>query len=262
MSIQIKSFEKHYSPGFLRKIAAELIATYIMVFITCGTSSLTQQGTISKLAASMSGGFIVTVMIYAVGHVSSAHMNPTVTLAFASLGHFPWNQVPFYGAAQITGSVYASFTLKVLLEPIKDVGTTSPSGSDVQALIMEMVVTFTMMFVTSAVATDTKAIGELAGIAVGSSVCITSILAGPVSGGSMNPARTLGPAIASGHYKSLWVYFVGPVVGTLLGAWSYNLIRVTDKAVQAISPRSFSLKVRRMRRNGEQATNNDPLDTL
>uniref|UniRef100_A0A7N0UZ85 Uncharacterized protein n=1 Tax=Kalanchoe fedtschenkoi TaxID=63787 RepID=A0A7N0UZ85_KALFE len=139
--------------------------------------------------------------------------------------HFPWKQVPFYAAAQLTGSVGASFTLRILLYPIKHLGTTTPSGSDLQALFMETVVTFSMMFITSAVATDTKAVGELAGMAVGSAVCITSILAGPVSGGSMNPARTLGPALVSSEYKGLWVYLVGPVMGTLMGAWSYNLIR-------------------------------------
>ncbi|WCJ25715.1 Aquaporin NIP2-1 [Euphorbia peplus] len=262
LAVTLESSKKHYPPSFLKKVGAEVIATYIMVFVTCGTAALSDQGRIPQLAASLAGGLIVTVMIYAVGHISGAHMNPAVTLAFASIGKFPWNQVPFYGAAQVTGSICASFTLKALLEPIKDLGTTSPSGSDVQALIMEIVATFTMMFVASAVATDTKAIGELAGIAVGSSVCITSILAGPVSGGSMNPARTLGPAIASGYYKGLWVYFVGPVVGTLLGAWSYNLIKLPDEPLQAISPQSFPLKIRRMRSNNEQATDKDPLDAL
>ncbi|KVI02568.1 Aquaporin-like protein [Cynara cardunculus var. scolymus] len=109
-------------------------------------------------------------MIYAVGHISGAHMNPAVTLAFSVVGHFPWKQ--------LTGSILASFALRILLHPIKHLGTTTPAGTDLQALIMEIIVTFTMMFVTSAVATDSKAVGELAGIAVGSAVCITSILAG------------------------------------------------------------------------------------
>ncbi|OAY60170.1 aquaporin NIP2-1 [Manihot esculenta] len=260
----VQSFRKNYPPAFLRKVVAEVMATYLLVFVTCGAAAISasDEQRISKLGASIAGGLIVTVMIYAVGHVSGAHMNPAVTAAFAAVRHFPWKQVPFYVAAQLTGAISASFTLKVLLHPIKHVGTTSPAGSDLQALIMEIVVTFSMMFVTSAVATDTKAIGELAGIAVGSAVCITSILAGPVSGGSMNPARTLGPAIASAHYKGIWVYLIGPVVGTLLGAWSYNLIRVTDKPVQAISPRSFSFKLRRIRSKDMEAHNNDPLDAL
>ncbi|XP_057491271.1 aquaporin NIP2-1-like [Actinidia eriantha] len=258
-----RPFQEHYPPRFLRKVVAEVIATYLLVFVTCGSAALSgsDEYKVSKLGASVAGGLIVTVMIYAVGHISGAHMNPAVTLAFAAVRHFPWKQVPFYAAAQLTGAISAAFTLHILLDPIKHVGTTSPSGTDVQALIMEMVVTFSMMFVTSAVATDTKAIGELAGIAVGSAVCITSILAGPISGGSMNPARTIGPAIASNYYKGLWVYVVGPVSGTLLGAWSYSVIRVTDKPVQAISPHSFSFKLRRMS-NNEHVTANDPLNCL
>ncbi|GAA0174606.1 hypothetical protein LIER_41748 [Lithospermum erythrorhizon] len=145
--------------------------------------------------------------------------------------YLQFGQVPFYAAAQLLGATAASFTLRILLQPITNLGTTTPSGSDLQALIMEIVVTFSMMFVTMAVATDSKAIGNLGGVAVGSAVCITSVLAGPVSGGSMNPARTIGPAIASNNYHGLWVYIVGPVCGTLLGANSYNFIRATEKPV-------------------------------
>ncbi|KAL7232355.1 hypothetical protein ACSBR2_010387 [Camellia fascicularis] len=259
-----RPFGEHYPPGFLRKLVAEIIATYLLVFVTCGSAALSasDEHRVSKLGASIAGGLIVTVMIYAVGHISGAHMNPAVTLAFAAVRHFPWKQVPFYAAAQLTGAISAAFTLRVLLHPIKHLGTTSPSGTDIQALIMELVVTFSMMFIASAVTTDTKAIGELAGIAVGSAVCITSILAGPVSGGSMNPARTIGPAIASGYYKGVWVYVLGPVCGTLLGAWSYNLIRVTNKPVQAILPASFSFKLHRMRSDNEQVTADDPLNVL
>ncbi|KAI3991405.1 hypothetical protein MKX01_006704 [Papaver californicum] len=164
-------------------------------------------------------------------------MNPAVTLtcAFAAVRHFPWKQVPFYVAAQLTGTLVASFTLRVELHPTKNIRTTSPTGTDLRALAMEIIVTFSMMFVTSAVATDTKAIGELAGIAVGSAVCITSIL-----------ARAIGPAVASKHYKGIWVYLVGPLLGTLMGAWSYNMIRVSDKLIHDISSRSSSFKVFRL----------------
>ncbi|GAA0185523.1 hypothetical protein LIER_32811 [Lithospermum erythrorhizon] len=228
-----KFFQEWLPADLFRKMVAETIATYLLVFATCGAAALndSDEEKVSKLGASIVGGLIVTVMIYAVGHISGAHMNPAVTIAFASVRFFPWIQVPFYAAAQLTGATSAAFTLRVLLQPIKHIGTTTPSGTDAQALIMEIVVTFSMMFVTLAVATDSKAIGELAGMAVGSAVCITSILAGPISGGSMNPARTLGPAIASGNYKGIWVYMVGPVVGTLLGAFSYTFIRVPDKPI-------------------------------
>ncbi|XP_022740324.1 aquaporin NIP2-1-like [Durio zibethinus] len=105
-------------------------------------------------------------------------------------------------------------------------------------------------------------VGELAGIAVGSAVCITSILAGPISGGSMNPARTIGPALASAQYKGIWVYVVGPVIGTLTGAWSYDLIHMTDKPVHAISPRSFSFKLRQMRSQDGEVPNEEPVNDL
>ncbi|KAL5582295.1 hypothetical protein UlMin_014737 [Ulmus minor] len=251
-------YKEQYESGFLRKILAEIISTFLLVFMTCGAGALNGSNNqrVSQLGASVAGGLIVTVMIYAVGHISGAHMNPAVTLAFATFLHFPWIQVPFYAAAQLTGAISAAFTLREILDPIKRIGTTTPSGTDAQALVMEIVVTFCMMFVTSAVATDTKAVGELAGIAVGSSVCITSILAGPVSGGSMNPARTLGPALASKEYKALWVYIVGPVTGTLLGSLAYRLIRVSDKPVHQISP-SFSLRLRRKSSQG-QNDRNDP----
>ncbi|CAI9763244.1 unnamed protein product [Fraxinus pennsylvanica] len=235
-----RRFKENYPPDFLNKVTAEIIATYLLVFVTCGSAALSasDEHKVSKLGASVAGGLIVTVMIYAVGHISGAHMNPAVTLAFAAVSHFPWKQVPFYVAAQMTGGISAAFTLRVLLHPIKHVGTTSPSGTDIQALIMEIVITFSMMFIASAVATDTKAIGELAGVAVGSAVCISSILGGPISGGSMNPARSIGPAIASAYYKGIWVYIIGPVCGTLLGAMSYNFIRDSDRPARAVLPLS------------------------
>ncbi|XP_028780484.1 aquaporin NIP2-1-like [Neltuma alba] len=226
----IAKLPENYPPGFLRKIMAEIIGTYLLVFVASGTAaqSAFDEQKVSKLGASLAGGFIVMVMIYAIGHISGAHINPAVSLAFAASGHFPWKQVPFYVGAQMTGGISASFTLRLLLDPMKKLGTTSPSGTDAQALAMEIVATFTLMFVICAVTTDAKAVGELAGVAVGFSVCIAGILAGPISGGSMNPARTLGPAIASGSYKGIWVYLVGPVVGALLGAWSYSTIQEND----------------------------------
>ncbi|KAM6573616.1 hypothetical protein CsatA_017696 [Cannabis sativa] len=196
-----KSLEQHYPPGFLKKVVAEIVATYLLVFVTCGTAalSMSEEHKVSKLGASVAGGLIVTVMIYAVGHISGAHMNPAVTLAFAAVRHFPWKQVPVYAAAQLTGAISASFTLVVLLHPTKEVGNTLPSGTDIQALIMEIVVTFSMMFITSAVATDTKAIGELAGIAVGSAVCITSILAGV----SEKPVHALSQSSFSFNFRRM-----------------------------------------------------------
>ncbi|PKA47106.1 Aquaporin NIP2-1 [Apostasia shenzhenica] len=246
----LKPSKLAFPPFLLRKVVSEAIATFLLVFVTCGTGALhnSNDNRVSQLGASIAGGLIITVMIYSVGHISGAHMNPAVTLAFAisKHGQFPWIQVPFYWLAQITGATVSSFVLKALLHPIKNLGTTTPSGSILQSLIMEIVVTFCMMFVTSAVATDTRAVGELAGLAVGSSVCITSILAGPVSGGSMNPARTLGPALASKQFDALWIYFLGPPIGTVSAALSYNFIRL-DKSLKSEPQKKPSLKLRRMK---------------
>ncbi|ONK73891.1 uncharacterized protein A4U43_C03F640 [Asparagus officinalis] len=266
----------HLLPPFLlKKVMAEVIATFMLVFVTCGAGALSRsdQHRVSQLGASVAGGLIVTVvtvMIYAVGHISGAHMNPAVTLAFAVTRHFPWVQVPFYMSAQFTGAMIASFTLHKVLPPLHDLGTTTPSGTAYQALVMEIIATFTLMFVTSAVATDTRAVGELAGLAVGSSVCIGAILAGPISGGSMNPARTLGPAVVSSNYREIWVYMVGPVVGALMGAWSYNFIRATDKAPPLSAERQSSFKLQRLQsmrqlqEDHASARNrgSDPMETL
>ncbi|KAF5748994.1 hypothetical protein HS088_TW04G00955 [Tripterygium wilfordii] len=265
LSLQIwRSFEEQYPPGFLKKVIAEIIATYLLVFVTCGSAALSasDEHKVSKLGASVAGGLIVTVMIYAVGHISGAHMNPAVTLAFACVKQFPWKQVPCYAAAQFTGAISAGFTLQVLLKPIKHLGTTAPSGTDIQALIMEIVVTFSMMFVNSSMATDAKAVGELAGIVVGCAVCITSIIAGPISGGSMNPARSIGPALASAYYKGIWVYVVGPVTGTLLGALSYNLIRDANEPLQTTSPGSVSFKIHRRKCHNEHIDDKGSCDLL
>ncbi|WOL00528.1 aquaporin NIP2-1-like [Canna indica] len=217
-------------PFFAKKVIAEMISTFILVFVTCGAGALSKSepSMVSQLGASAASGLVVTVMIYAVGHISGAHMNPAVTFAFAVESHFPWIQVPFYVAGQLFGATMASLVLRQLLSSMtEDLGTTTPSDTAAKALVMELVVTFCMMFVTCAVATDVKANGELAGLAVGSAVCVTSILAGPISGGSMNPARTLGPAVVSNKYDSLWVYIIGPLLGTLSGARCYSFIRIT-----------------------------------
>ncbi|GJN22263.1 hypothetical protein PR202_gb09816 [Eleusine coracana subsp. coracana] len=175
-----RSLADIFPPHLLKKVVSEVVSTFLLVFVTCGAAAISasDQKRISQLGQSVAGGLIVTVMIYSVGHISGAHMNPAVTLAFAVFRHFPWIQVPFYWASQFTGAICASFVLKAVLHPITVLGTTTPNGPHWHSLLIEIIVTFNMMFVTLAVATDTRAVGELAGMAVGSSVCITSIFAG------------------------------------------------------------------------------------
>ncbi|KAF5192082.1 Aquaporin nip1-1, partial [Thalictrum thalictroides] len=151
--------------------------------------------------------------------------------------------VPPYVVIQILGSVLASGTLRLLFGDKHDeFPGTIPTGSDVQSLVVEFIITFALMFVISGVSTDNRAIGELAGIAVGSTILLNVAFAGPISGASMNPARSLGPAFIYGRYTGLWVYIVGPIVGAIAGAWSYNAIRFTNKPLREITKSGSFLK--------------------
>jgi aquaporin NIP len=214
-----------------QKLVAEVISTFILVFTGCGSAMVNEisSGQVTHVGVSLAFGLVITIMIYAVGHISGAHMNPAVTLAFAIARHFPWTQVPVYIIAQCGGSIMASFCLRWILHPAASEGATLPAGSDVQSFLLEIIITFILMFVVAAVATDTRACGELAGIAVGSAVALNALMAGPISGASMNPARSLGPAVASGNYRALWVYWAGPIIGAVTGMLAYNVIRLPDK---------------------------------
>ncbi|XXG61584.1 hypothetical protein AAC387_Pa05g0160 [Persea americana] len=188
---------------------------------------------LQKLIAEAFGTYFV---VFAVGHISGAHFNPAVTIAFATCKRFPWIQVPAYLSAQILGATLASGTLRLLFDGKREhFPGTIPSGSNLQSLVLEFIITFYLMFVISGVATDNRAIGELAGLAVGATVLLNVLLAGPISGASMNPARSLGPAIVASRYESIWVYIVGTICGAVSGAWAYNLIRFTNKPLREIT---------------------------
>jgi aquaporin NIP len=164
-------------------------------------------------------------MIYAVGHVSGAHFNPAVTLSFALARHFPRRQVPLYWGAQLVGALLAAVLLRGSLGNIPHVGATYPSGSDRQAFLWEAVLSFFLMFVIMAVATDTRAVGEAAAIAIGGTVGLDAMFGGPITGASMNPARSLGPGIVSGDLHAIWIYLLAPIVGAALAAATYAFVR-------------------------------------
>jgi MIP family channel proteins len=170
------------------------------------------------------------VMIYAVGHVSGAHFNPAVSVSFALTRHFPWPRVWGYWAAQAAGALLAAALLRASLGNVAHVGATLPSGSDHQSFLWEVVLSFFLMFVIMAVATDTRAIGEAAAIAIGGTVAVDAIVGGPISGASMNPARSLGPAVVSGDLHALWIYLTAPFLGAGLGALAYQLVRGEEAA--------------------------------
>ncbi|XP_076950464.1 aquaporin NIP1-1-like [Bidens hawaiensis] len=230
---------------FLQKLIAEVLGTYFVIFAGCAAVVVNadKDKVIGLPGISIVWGLVVMVMVYSVGHISGAHFNPAVTIAFASCNRFPIKQVPAYVAAQVLGSTLASGTLRLIFNGHQDhFAGTLPAGSDLQSLVLEFVITFYLMFVISGVATDNRAIGELAGLAVGATVLLNVMFAGAISGASMNPARTLGPAIVSREYRGIWVYMLGPTAGAISGAWVYNIIRFTNKPLREITKSASFLR--------------------
>jgi aquaporin NIP len=169
---------------------------------------------------------VIMVMIYATGHLSGAHINPAVTLAFTLTRHFPGRDAAAYIAAQVLGAVAgAMLLLGAWSDKPADLGATVPSVGSGTALLYEIVLTAFLMFVIMAVATDTRAVGAAAAIAIGGTVGLDALFGGPITGASMNPARSFGPALAAGEWSRFWIYIVGPVVGAALGALAYQAVR-------------------------------------
>ncbi|XP_068649454.1 probable aquaporin NIP-type [Aristolochia californica] len=214
----------------LRKCFAELFATYFVVFSGCGSVAVNKiYGSVTFPGVCLTWGLIVMAMIYSTGHISGAHFNPAVTLTFAIINAFQWREVIPYWVAQFLGSVLASGTLRLILSSKTDhFFGTLPVGSDIQSLVAEFVISFLLMFVICGASADDRAIGQFGGLAIGSTITLNLFVAGPVSGASMNPARSLGPALVMNEYRALWVYIVGPFAGVLAGALVYNLIKIRE----------------------------------
>jgi aquaporin NIP len=209
-----------------RMLAAECVGTFALVFAGCGAIIVdAKTGALGHVGVAISFGLVIMVMIYAVGHISGAHFNPAVTFAFALSRHFPWPRALGYWSAQLLGALVAAALLRGSLGNIADVGATLPSGSQGQSFLWELVMTFFLMFVIMAVATDTRAVGEAAAIAIGGTVGLDAMFGGPISGASMNPARSIGPALVSGNLHALWLYILAPLAGASLGALTYQFIR-------------------------------------
>ena len=212
--------------ALMRTLVAEVIGSFALVFAGCGAIMVdAETGQIGHLGVALSFGLVILVGVYAVGHISGAHFNPAVTFAYALSRHFPWTRTISYWAAQLLGAFAAALLLRASLGDVADLGTTQPSGSQGQAFLWELIMSFFLLFVIMAVATDTRAVGEAAAIAIGGTIALDALFGGPVTGASMNPARSIAPAVVSGDLHALWLYIAAPIVGASIGALAYRFVR-------------------------------------
>jgi len=216
----------------MRKYIAELTGTFIMVFCGTGAMIADQQsgGAVTHVGVAITWGLVVMSMIYALGDVSGAHMNPAISIGFVVAKRFPLKSLPPYIIAQVVGALLASLVLRLLFPTSPLLGATLPAGSEMQSFVLEFFLTFLLMLVVMAVAHGSKEQGQFAGLAIGAVVGLEAMFAGPICGASMNPARSFAPAIVSGHPEHLWLYIVAPVAGAVLAipVWRY-LIAGTGK---------------------------------
>lgn len=214
----------------MRRAAAEALGTFFLVLIGPGAVMVNAYsgGVISHVGIALAFAFVVIAMIYALGHLSGAHINPAVTLAFWSVKRFPSSEVGSYMAAQCAGAAAASLLSRWALGNVGSVGATLPKISIPAAFGVEWLLSFVLMFVIMAVATDKRVADGFAPIAVGLTVGFCAMVGGPLTGASMNPARSLGPALIGGFWTGHWLYWAAPITGMIAAAWLYNYLRHTD----------------------------------
>jgi aquaporin NIP len=210
----------------MNKYLAELIGTFALVFCGTGAIVINQQtgGIVTHVGIAITFGLIVMAMIYALGDISGAHLNPAVTIAFTIAKRFDVKQTLPYIMSQLIGAFIASFTLRILFPSNDTLGATLPSGTDMQSFLLEVILSFFLMLVIINVATGSKEQGMFAGLAIGFTVLLEAMFAGPVCGASMNPARSIAPAIVSGHLEHLWIYIAAPISGAGLAIPIYKIL--------------------------------------
>ncbi len=221
------------SVPLVRRVLAEGLAAFALVFAGCGAivSDEVYGGALGAVGVALVFGLIIMVMVYATGHLSGAHINPAVTIAFTLTRHFPGREAAAYVAAQLAGALLAALALLAMWsDKPASLGATVPTIGLGSAFIYEAILTAFLMFVIMAVATDTRAVGAAAAIAIGGTVGLDALFGGAVTGASMNPARSFGPALASGVWTDFWIYLVAPVTGAALGAFAYQLVRGPTRA--------------------------------
>lgn len=210
------------------RAAAECLAAFALVFAGCGAviAEAEYAGSLGTVGVGLVFGLVVMAMVYATGHLSGAHINPAVTVAFTLTRHFPARDACLYVAGQLLGATVAALCLlAVWPDKPADLGATLPSVGVGSAVLYEAILTALLMFVIMAVATDTRAVGAAAAIAIGGTVGLDALFGGPVTGASMNPARSFGPALAAGQWTDFWIYLAGPLAGATAGAFAYQLVR-------------------------------------
>lgn len=203
----------------MKKLLAEAIGTFCLVFAGTGAIVVNDVagGTVTHVGVALTFGLVVMAMIYAVGNTSGAHLNPAVTLGFWCARRMPGKQVVPYIASQLVGAFSASGLLLILFAPHPTLGATHPAGSVSQTFALETVLTAILMFVILGVATGQKEAGILTGVAIGGVIAFEALFAGPISGASMNPARSLAPAVLSGSVRDVWIYLAAPTLGAAIG---------------------------------------------
>jgi aquaporin Z len=214
----------------LKRYAAEAIGTFALVFAGTGAIVVNDvtRGAITHVGVALTFGLVVLAMIYTVGDVSGAHLNPAVTLAFYAARRFPGRFIIPYILSQCAGAFLASLALRLMFAEHGTLGATLPSGSGLQSFVMEYLLTFLLMFVILNVSTGAKEKGVTAGIAVGAVIALEALFAGPISGASMNPARSLAPAIIAWRLGSLWLYLVAPTLGAASAIVACRCVRESD----------------------------------
>jgi aquaporin NIP len=215
-------------PDLARRALAEALAAFALVFAGCGAIVANERydQALGAVGVSLVFGLVIMVMVYATGHLSGAHINPAVTVAFAITRHFPIRDALAYVVAQLAGAALgALLLLSVWTDQPAQLGATVPSVSEGSAFVYEAVLTAFLMFVIMAVATDTRAVGAAAAIAIGGTVGLDALFGGPVTGASMNPARSFGPALVASEWHDFWIYVLGPLAGAAVGACAYQLVR-------------------------------------